>query len=155
MKIKIVKIGEDSKDIFVQSAKEYLQRIHKPFQAEIISAQENKRLKNSADAVVKDQEGKTLLQLAAGHYLVAMHETGKLISSVNFANFLEEKSTNGQKVAFLIGGPTGLSDEVLKTCHMQLSLSPMTFPHRMALCMLSEQIYRATEILRGGPYHKA
>ena len=58
-------------------------------------------------------------------------------------------------VAFLIGGPDGHTPEVRAKADAIWSLSQMTLPHKLALCVLAEQIYRAGEITRGGPYHRA
>jgi 23S rRNA (pseudouridine1915-N3)-methyltransferase len=55
----------------------------------------------------------------------------------------------------LIGGPTGLGDEVRAAADERWSLSAMTLPHRLAVLVMAEQVYRAHEIARGGPYHKA
>ena len=54
--------------------------------------------------------------------------------------------------AFLIGGAYGLPPEVSKRADVQLSLSPMTLPHRLARLVLAEQLYRAFTILRNEPY---
>jgi 23S rRNA (pseudouridine1915-N3)-methyltransferase len=57
-------------------------------------------------------------------------------------------------VAFVIGGPDGLSDEVKKKAKKIISLSKMTFTHEMARLILLEQIYRAVSILKGMQYHR-
>lgn len=86
---------------------------------------------------------------------MALTRSGKGISSRGLARYLGELRTYGRGgVAFLVGGPRGLSEEVLGRSRRRLSLSPMTFPHVVARLMLTEQIYRAGTIIRGEPYHK-
>ena len=60
-----------------------------------------------------------------------------------------------QRLAFVIGGADGLTNELKGRAHWQLSLSPMTFPHELARLMLIEQLFRAQAILQGSPYHRA
>jgi 23S rRNA (pseudouridine1915-N3)-methyltransferase len=70
-------------------------------------------------------------------------------------NSLDKLATDGKsKIAFVIGGSLGLSDEVLKRSNEQLFFSKMTFPHQLMRLILVEQIYRAFRIMRGEPYHK-
>ena len=57
-------------------------------------------------------------------------------------------------IAFIIGGSYGLSDEVKNRADVKISMSKMTFPHRLARIMLLEQIYRAYNINANGKYHK-
>lgn len=86
---------------------------------------------------------------------MALTRSGKGISSRGLARYLGELGTYGRGgVAFLVGGPHGLSEEVLDRARRRLSLSPMTFPHAVARLVLTEQIYRAGTIIRGEPYHK-
>ena len=71
------------------------------------------------------------------------------------ADTLDRLATYGKsKVAFVIGGSLGLSDEVMKRSNEALSFSKMTFPHQLMRLILVEQIYRAFRINRGEPYHK-
>ncbi len=58
-------------------------------------------------------------------------------------------------MAFLIGGPDGHAPDLVAAAHETLSLSAMTLPHGLARLILAEQIYRATTILAGHPYHRA
>ena len=56
-------------------------------------------------------------------------------------------------VAYLIGGPFGLSDEVRRAADVRLSFSHFTLPHQLIRLFLVEQIYRSFKISRGEPYH--
>jgi 23S rRNA (pseudouridine1915-N3)-methyltransferase len=54
----------------------------------------------------------------------------------------------------MIGGPLGLSRDVLAAADEILSLSKFTLTHEMSRVILLEQIYRAFTILKGEKYHK-
>ncbi|MDE5710802.1 MAG: 23S rRNA (pseudouridine(1915)-N(3))-methyltransferase RlmH, partial [Bacteroides sp.] len=54
---------------------------------------------------------------------------------------------------FIIGGPYVFFPNVYETAHEKMSLSRMTFSHQMVRLIFVEQLYRAMNILNGGPYH--
>jgi 23S rRNA (pseudouridine1915-N3)-methyltransferase len=107
------------------------------------------------EAVARQREGEQLLQATADyHRLIALTPIGKQVDSPELADFLQKEVVAYGRLAFLIGGPYGFSDEVLTACHLQLSLSSLTFPHELARIVLLEQLYRACSILNGEKYHK-
>ena len=57
-------------------------------------------------------------------------------------------------LSLLIGGDEGFAPRVLEAVRFRWCLSRLTLPHRLARLLALEQLYRAFEILRGGPYHK-
>jgi 23S rRNA (pseudouridine1915-N3)-methyltransferase len=79
---------------------------------------------------------------------------GESLTSPALAKKLEELAAGTSHIAFIIGGSHGLSEEVKRAGTFRLSMSAMTFPHRLARVMLLEQIYRAFSITRGMRYHK-
>jgi 23S rRNA (pseudouridine1915-N3)-methyltransferase len=85
--------------------------------------------------------------------LVVLTEEGETFSSPAFAEQLRDSGSD--RLAFVIGGADGLDPWLKARASWRLSLSPMTFPHELARLLLLEQLYRATSILQGGPYHKA
>jgi 23S rRNA (pseudouridine1915-N3)-methyltransferase len=112
-----------------------------------------------ASAENKEAEGEALLrkvrdlsQGGAAH-LIALSEWGKKQTSVIFAEWTKNLIEKPGKVFFLIAGAEGFSEEVLKTCHEKVSLSELTFPHKLARILLIEQLYRAQTIRSGHPYH--
>jgi 23S rRNA (pseudouridine1915-N3)-methyltransferase len=107
------------------------------------------------DDVAMAREGEQLLQAAAdSSRLIALTPTGKLVTSPNLAVWLQNRVEAYGRIAFLIGGPLGFSNDVLAACHEEISLSPLTFTHELARVLLLEQLYRACTILAGEQYHK-
>ena len=89
----------------------------------------------------------------AGATAVALEIGGRALGSEAFAAEVGRLSARAKGVvAFLIGGADGLPPAVSRAAHDRWSLSPLTFPHRVARLVLFEQIYRAMTILRGEPY---
>jgi 23S rRNA (pseudouridine1915-N3)-methyltransferase len=86
-------------------------------------------------------------------HVVALDRGGKAMSSRAWANWLEERRLDAMDVCFVIGGPRGLPPEVLDLCAERVSLGPQTLAHQLARVVLLEQLFRATKILAGEPYH--
>ena len=104
----------------------------------------------------KSDEAQRLLK-ASGHagVIIALDEGGRHLSSDSFAKLLSKHADGSAKsCAFLIGGPDGHGREVLDVANLKLSLGGMTLPHGLARVVLIEQLYRASTILAGHPYHR-
>lgn len=91
--------------------------------------------------------------LRPGERLVVLSEEGRTQDSLAFAEGLRDSGSG--RLVFVIGGADGIDPTLKARASWLLSLSPMTFPHEIARLLLLEQLYRATTILQGGPYHKA
>lgn len=102
------------------------------------------------------EEGAALLKLARdADVVIALDEKGRMLTSTAFAQLLGKTRDGGAKAAaLLIGGADGLSPEVRTKAQVTLSLGAMTLPHQLARIVLAEQLYRATTILAGHPYHR-
>lgn len=88
-------------------------------------------------------------------FVFSMCIEGKELSSEELSRKIENIGISGQNnIVFIIGSSFGLSEEIKKDSNIRLSMSPMTFPHKLARIMLLEQIYRAFSISHGGKYHK-
>ncbi|KQT66000.1 MULTISPECIES: 23S rRNA (pseudouridine(1915)-N(3))-methyltransferase RlmH [unclassified Aureimonas] len=86
---------------------------------------------------------------------VVLDETGKILSSEDFAETIGRLRDEGLRdLALLIGGPDGIEPELRGRARLVLSLGRMTWPHQIARILLAEQLYRATTILSGHPYHR-
>ena len=100
-----------------------------------------------------DKEAESIrASLRPDEHLIALMEEGDAVGSIPFARRLDQ--LGNQRLAFVIGGADGLTNELKGRAHWQLSLSPMTFPHELARLMLIEQLFRAQTILQGSPYHR-
>ena len=90
--------------------------------------------------------------------LVMLDGRGKGMSSESLAEWLGcRRDAGAQRVVFAIGPADGWSDEARaegKRRGILLSLGPMTLAHQLARLVVAEQIYRATTILTGHPYHR-
>ncbi len=91
----------------------------------------------------------------AGAVLVTLDERGKLLTSPEFAAQLARWRDGGrQDVAFVIGGADGIDPSLRARADFSISFGQMVWPHMLVRVMLAEQLYRAANILSGGPYHR-
>ncbi|TRW95040.1 23S rRNA (pseudouridine(1915)-N(3))-methyltransferase RlmH [Paracoccus sp. M683] len=89
-----------------------------------------------------------------GAALIALDERGDQPSSPEFAARLAGYRDQARDVCFLIGGADGIDPALRARADWQISFSRMVWPHMLARVMLAEQLYRASTILAGGPYHR-
>lgn len=101
-----------------------------------------------------DRGGK-MPEIAPATRRIMLDETGKVLSSVEFARILERWRDDGVREArFMIGAADGFDDAERAGADLLLSFGRATWPHMMARAMLAEQLFRATSILANHPYHR-
>mgnify|MGYP001071494900 FL=1 len=159
MNISIVTVGKLKEKYLKMGIDEYLKRLNAYAKVEVVEVADERapeELSESEMIQVKQKEGERILaKISQDTYVIALAINGKMQSSEELADTLDKLATYGKsKIAFIIGGSLGLSDEVLKRANERLSFSKMTFPHQLMKLVLVEQIYRAYRINRGEPYHK-
>ena len=109
----------------------------------------------SSSPARKADEAKLLRATLPEGIVVALDERGRTLGSEAFANQIARWRDDGRPaVSFVIGGADGLEPDFVKAADMSLSFSPLTWPHQLVRIMLAEQLYRATTILSGHPYHR-
>ncbi|NRD77387.1 23S rRNA (pseudouridine(1915)-N(3))-methyltransferase RlmH [Bacillus sp. BRMEA1] len=159
MNISIITVGKLKEKYLIQGIAEYLKRLTAYAKVDMIEVADEKAPEELSELEmiqVKQKEGERILaKISQDTYVIALAIQGKMQSSEELAETLDKLATYGKsKIAFIIGGSLGLSDEVLKRSNEKLSFSKMTFPHQLMRLILVEQIYRAFRINRGEPYHK-
>jgi 23S rRNA (pseudouridine1915-N3)-methyltransferase len=104
----------------------------------------------------KAEEARAIHEHLPGNVtLVALDEHGRATGSEDFAKRIARWRDDGkQDLTFVIGGADGLDPEFINAADLVLSFSPLTWPHQLVRIMLAEQLYRATTILSGHPYHR-
>ena len=87
---------------------------------------------------------------------VLLDERGKHLTSNEFAAILGRWRDEGVREArFVLGAADGHSHQERQQADLLLAFGAMTWPHLLARAMLAEQLYRATTILAGHPYHRS
>jgi 23S rRNA (pseudouridine1915-N3)-methyltransferase len=103
----------------------------------------------------KSEEGRRILELlGARQFVVVLDERGVEPDTLEWSRWLEERRRSGLDVSFVVGGPDGIADEVQARANYRWSLSRLTLPHGLVRVILLEQLYRASTVLAGHPYHR-
>lgn len=101
-----------------------------------------------------EEEKRLAAKLPKGAHIIALDERGRSLTSEAFARLLAKLRDSGTDIAFVIGGPDGLSPPFRDAANERLAFGAQTWPHGLARAMLAEQLYRALAILAGHPYHR-
>ncbi|HEX7237559.1 MAG TPA: 23S rRNA (pseudouridine(1915)-N(3))-methyltransferase RlmH [Gammaproteobacteria bacterium] len=106
------------------------------------------------ERAIQDEGKRMLAAIPAGAHVVALLETGKPWSTKELARKLEGWMQLGAPVAFVVGGPDGLSSECVARANERWSLSNLTLPHGLVRVVVAEALYRAWSLLENHPYHR-
>lgn len=121
---------------------------------DIIETRESKAADTAAR--MTDEAGALSATIPDGAVTCALDERGDRIDSAAFASLIAQWRAAARPAAvFMIGGADGLSRDLVSRANHRIAFGAMTWPHQMVRVMLLEQIYRATTILTGHPYHRA
>ncbi|HNY91699.1 MAG TPA: 23S rRNA (pseudouridine(1915)-N(3))-methyltransferase RlmH [bacterium] len=154
MKIRILTVGKPSDPHYNALCEGYLGRIrhYLPVEHHFIR---QVRATGAVAEILAREEAQLLEKIGAQEWCVVLESRGEGMDSLAFAAALERHMVGGRKsLLFIVGGPHGLGDGVLRRANQRLSLSAMTMAHELALTVLLEQLFRALTILRGEGYHK-
>lgn len=159
MNITVICVGKLKEKYLKSAIDEYSKRLSRYCKLDIIELNDEKTPDNASEKeelLIKEKEGSNILKhIKDNMYVIALAIDGKMLSSEELANLVDDLGVRGNSnIALVIGGSLGLSKEVLDRADYKLSFSKMTFPHQLMRVILLEQVYRAYRIINGEPYHK-
>jgi 23S rRNA (pseudouridine1915-N3)-methyltransferase len=94
--------------------------------------------------------------LSEGSTVWALDEKGANLTSEDFSREIAKLRDQGvSTLTFAIGGADGLDESIRQRADRMIAFGALTLPHQLVRVLLIEQIYRATTILSGHPYHRA
>ncbi|MBI1422692.1 MAG: 23S rRNA (pseudouridine(1915)-N(3))-methyltransferase RlmH [Gammaproteobacteria bacterium] len=155
MRVHVIAMGDRMPAWVEQGYQEYAKRLGSELQLYLHELTPEKRGKGADVKRILQKEGERMLQaIPANCDVVALDREGQSLSTESLADKLKDWLGAGRDLAWLIGGPEGMSPACLQRAQWRVSLSAMTFPHPLVRIILAEQIYRAYSILKNHPYHK-
>ena len=156
MNIFLLAVGTKMPDWVTLGYNEYAQRLPAKCALVLKEIPAEKRLKNSnINAITEKESEKIKAAIPNNCRLVVLDVKGKSWSTEQLATRMQDWMMGGQDVALVIGGPDGLSQDILSLAQEKWSLSALTFPHTLVRVILAEQIYRAYTVTENHPYHRA
>jgi 23S rRNA (pseudouridine1915-N3)-methyltransferase len=156
MKITVVAVGQRQPPWADAAAREYLSRLPAEFKVECKLIKAEPRSGNvPLTRVLSAEAARIRAAIPRDTSLVALDERGKDWTTQQLADQLQRWRDSAEDVAFAIGGADGLDAKLKQEARILLRLSSMTLPHALARVMLAEQLYRASSMLAGHPYHRA
>ncbi len=148
VRIRLVSVGRD-KGFTAEGAQDYAERTRRFAPLDLVE------LPAASGPGAKEREAQRILKarLPRGE-LWALDERGAELTSAEVSRRIARLRDSALDLTLSVGGDEGLGQPVLDAAAFRWSLSRLTLPHRLARVLTLEQLYRAFEILRGGPYHK-
>ncbi len=158
MRITIAAVGRMKAGPERELLDRYVDRAGKQGRALGVTRVEVREISESRAARPDDRKAEEAAALLAGlseaTRLIALDEHGRGLTSRAFADDVAACLSGGRDMAILIGGADGHGAAVLDRADLRLAFGAMTWPHQIVRLLAAEQIYRATTILAGHPYHR-
>ena len=154
MKLRLVALSARLPAWMAAGYTEYARRMAREFILELVELKPEPRDRGKTTAQILAAEAARIADATAGYHVVALDERGQAWTTGEFAEKLTAWRERALAVAFVIGSADGLDPAVKRHADAVLALSALTLPHGLARVVLAEQLYRATSMLSGHPYHR-
>lgn len=155
LKMTLITLGNKMSNWVCDGTQEYAKRLSDGIQFKMIEIPLVKRSKSSDLARIMEKEALLMKEaIPSNCRVIALNMTGKSFSSEELADKIAQLQQISSHFCFLIGGPEGLSPDILALADEHWSLSKLTLPHPLVRIILLETIYRAWSIIHNHPYHK-
>lgn len=150
--IKIICVGKLKEQYWTDACEEYLKRLQKYTQIEIIEVIDEK-IDEAKIALQKEKE-RIEKYISPKDYLITLEIEGKQLSSLELSDKVDRWIMENSNITFLIGGSNGIHPDLKQRSSYKLSFSNLTFPHQLFRVLLLEQLYRSFKIINNERYHK-
>ena len=159
MNVQLIVLGKLKEKYMKDFSSEYEKRLSAYCKLTVTELEPVKLSDNPSQSEIDNALNKETQMITAkipkNSYVYSMCIEGKQMSSEELSQKLDDVALSGKSsVVFIIGSSFGLSDEIKRMSDFKFSMSKMTFPHKLARIMLTEQIYRGFSISNNGKYHK-
>jgi len=155
VKINVICIGKIKDKYIRDGISEFSKRLSRYVGLNIIELSEEDDNKGIETAITKETERIIdTLNKRNRSYSILLDLKGKLKSSEEMAEEIENISLRYSEINFIIGGSNGVDDNLRKIVDYRLKFSSFTFPHQLMRLILIEQIYRWISISKNIKYHK-
>jgi 23S rRNA (pseudouridine1915-N3)-methyltransferase len=154
VKLRIVALGHRMPPWVAAGFDEYAKRMPRDLPLDLVELKPEPRDRGKPVAQMLAAEATRIRAACGGARTVALDERGAAWTTRDLAQRLTRWQEEAQDVAFVIGSADGLDPAVKRQAHATLALSAMTLPHGLVRVMLAEQLYRATSLNAGHPYHR-
>jgi 23S rRNA (pseudouridine1915-N3)-methyltransferase len=155
MRVRVIAVGTRMSAWVEAACADYSRRLHGADAIELVEVAVARRHgEGDAKRAVKLEAERILGLLETREYVVALEERGRTFTTLQMSAWLAERRNQGDPLSFIIGGPDGLDVTVSTRAQLHWSLSTLTFPHALVRILLLEQLYRASTVLAGHPYHR-
>ena len=159
MNVQLIVLGKLREKYMKDFSSEYEKRLSAYCKLTVTELEPVKLSDNPSQSEIDNALNKETQMITAkipkNSYVFSMCIEGKQMSSEELSQKLDDIALSGKSsVVFIIGSSFGLSDEIKRMSDFKFSMSKMTFPHKLARIMLTEQIYRGFSISNNGKYHK-
>lgn len=154
-KITVITLGNKMPDWVSQGTDEYKKRFTDSIQLKIIEIPLLRRSKTANLSRLLEKESVLIREaIPSGSMSIALDVTGNSFNSEQLALKITKIQQTNSHLCLIIGGPEGLSPDIIKLCDERWSLSKLTLPHPLVRIILLETLYRAWSIINNHPYHK-
>ena len=154
MRLRLCALGHRMPGWVADAYADYARRLPRDHALELVELKPAPRDRGRTVAQLLAAEAERIAAACDGFRIVACDERGSAWTTRELATRLVRWRDGADSIAFVIGSADGLDDALRREAAAMISLSTFTLPHGLVRVMIAEQLYRATSLNAGHPYHR-